>query len=161
MRTLMQDFRYGLRMVRRQPTFSLVVVMTLALAIGANTVIFSFANILMLRPLPLKDQDSLAWIFGIDPHRGGSDGRLKSFAGWSSMTIASDTSLRSGRASLLRRPNRPSERTARATQLVPQRRHRTRRPASRALSATSAKVPQVGQEIAMKTWDHFPEARKA
>src|SRR4051812_2359337 len=44
MRTLLQDFRYGGRMVRRQPTFSLVVIVTLALAIGANTVIFSFAN---------------------------------------------------------------------------------------------------------------------
>ena len=72
MRTLVQDLRYGVRMVRRQPTFSIVVVLTLALAIGANTVIFSFANILLLRPLPLKDPDSLAWVFGIDPHRGGN-----------------------------------------------------------------------------------------
>ena len=72
MRTLMQDLKYGARMVRRQPTFSAVVVMTLALAIGANTVIFSFANILMLRPLPLKDTDTLGWIFNIDPHRGGN-----------------------------------------------------------------------------------------
>ena len=72
MRTLLQDLRYGLRMVRRQPTFSLVVILTLALAIGANTVIFSFANILMLKPLPLKDSDTLAWIFGVDPHRGGN-----------------------------------------------------------------------------------------
>ena len=55
MRTLLQDLRYGARMVRRQPAFSAVVVMTLALAIGANTVIFSFANILLLRPLPLRD----------------------------------------------------------------------------------------------------------
>ena len=54
MRTLLQDLTYGARMARRQPTFSAVVVMTLALAIGANTVIFSFANILLLRPLPLK-----------------------------------------------------------------------------------------------------------
>jgi putative ABC transport system permease protein len=72
MRTLIQDLKYGVRMVRRQPTFSAVVVMTLALAIGANTVIFSFANILMLRPLPLKDTDTLGWIFNIDPHRGGN-----------------------------------------------------------------------------------------
>src|SRR5262249_25899397 len=63
MRTLLQDLRYGARMVRRQPTFSLVVVLTLALAIGANTVIFSFANILLLRPLPLKDPGTLGWVF--------------------------------------------------------------------------------------------------
>ena len=72
MRTFIQDLTYGARMVRRQPTFSLVVVLTLALAIGANTVIFSFANILLLRPLPLKDTQTLGWIFNVDPHRGGN-----------------------------------------------------------------------------------------
>ena len=76
MRTLLQDLRYGARMVRRQPTFSFVVVMTLALAIGANTVIFSFANILLLRPLPLKSPETLGWIFNVDPHRGGDRGSL-------------------------------------------------------------------------------------
>jgi putative ABC transport system permease protein len=76
MRTLMQDLRYGARMVRRQPTFSAVVIMTLALAIGANTVIFSFANILLLRPLPLKDPATLGWVFTVDPHRAGNRGPL-------------------------------------------------------------------------------------
>jgi putative ABC transport system permease protein len=76
MRTLLQDLRYGVRMVRRQPAFSAVVVMTLALAIGANTVIFSFANVLLLRPLPLKDPSSIGWIFTVDPHRGGNRGSL-------------------------------------------------------------------------------------
>jgi len=76
MRTLLQDLRYGVRMVRRQPTFSLVVILTLALAIGANTVIFSFANILMVRPLPLRDTDSLGWVFAVDPHMGGNRGPL-------------------------------------------------------------------------------------
>ena len=63
-------------MVRRQPGFSAVVVLTLALAIGANTVIFSFANVLLLRPLPLHDPSTLGWIFAIDPHRGGNRGPL-------------------------------------------------------------------------------------
>ena len=72
MRTLLQDLRYGVRIVGRQPSFSAVVVLTLALAIGANTVIFSFANILLLRPLPLKDTATIGWLFGVDPHAGGS-----------------------------------------------------------------------------------------
>ena len=76
MRTLLQDLRYGTRMVRRQPGFSAIVVLTLALAIGANTVIFSFANVLLLRPLPLHDPATLGWIFTIDPHRGGNRGSL-------------------------------------------------------------------------------------
>jgi len=76
MRTLLQDLKFGARMVRRQPTFSAVVVMTLALAIGANTVIFSFANILLLRPLPLKSPETLGWLFNVDPHRGGDRASL-------------------------------------------------------------------------------------
>jgi predicted permease len=76
MRTFLQDLSFGARMVRRQPAFSLVVVMTLALAIGANTVIFSFANVLLLRPLPLKDTQRLGWIFAVDPHMGGARGPL-------------------------------------------------------------------------------------
>ena len=76
MRTLWQDLTYGVRMVRRQPAFSFVVILTLALAIGANTVIFGFANILMIRPLPLRDTATLGWIFLVDPHRGGNRGTL-------------------------------------------------------------------------------------
>jgi putative ABC transport system permease protein len=74
MRTFLQDLRYGARMVRRQPAFSAVVVMTLALAIGANTVIFSFANVLLLRPLPLRSPERLGWVFAVEPHRGGTRG---------------------------------------------------------------------------------------
>jgi putative ABC transport system permease protein len=76
MRTFLQDLRFGVRMVGRQPMFSAVVVMTLALAIGANTVIFSFANVLLLRPLPLRDTATLGWIFTVDPHRGGDRGPM-------------------------------------------------------------------------------------
>jgi putative ABC transport system permease protein len=76
MRAFLQDLQYGGRIIRKQPGYSLLIVLTLALAIGANTVIFSFTNILLLRPLPLKDQDTLAWIFMIDPQKGGSRGTL-------------------------------------------------------------------------------------
>src|SRR5260221_2876022 len=76
MRTLLQDLVYGARTARRQPAFSLVVVLTLALAIGANTVIFSFANILLIRPLPLGDTGTLGWVFLVDPHTRGDRGQL-------------------------------------------------------------------------------------
>ena len=76
MNTLLQDLRYGARALVHQPGFALIIVLTLALAIGANTVAFSFTNILVLRPLPLRDQDTLAWIFMVDPQRGGDRGPL-------------------------------------------------------------------------------------
>jgi putative ABC transport system permease protein len=74
MRTLIQDLIYGARTARRQPGFSFVVVLTLALAIGANTVIFSFANVLLIRPLPLTNADRLGWVFLVDPHTRGDRG---------------------------------------------------------------------------------------
>ena len=74
MRTFLQDLRYGIRVGLSQPGFSLTVVLTLALAIGANTVIFSFTNLLLLRPLPLHDQKTIAFIFMVDPQRGGDRG---------------------------------------------------------------------------------------
>src|SRR5262245_50840958 len=76
MRTLLQGLRYGARTARRQPSFSLVVVLTLALAIGANTVIFSFANILLIRPLPMGQDGTLGWLFLVDPHTRGNRGQL-------------------------------------------------------------------------------------
>ena len=71
MSTLIQDLRYGARAVVHHPGFSLIIVLTLALAIGANTVAFSFTNILVVRPLPVRDQETLGWIFMVDPQRGG------------------------------------------------------------------------------------------
>jgi predicted permease len=59
MRTLIQDIRYGIRMLVKNPAMTTVAALTLALGIGANTTIFSAVNGLMLRPLPVANSDRL------------------------------------------------------------------------------------------------------
>lgn len=59
MATLWQDVRFGLRMLVKNPGFTSIAVLTLALGIGANTAIFSLGNVFMFRPLPVKDAERL------------------------------------------------------------------------------------------------------
>jgi predicted permease len=59
MSTLWQDVRFGMRMLWKNPGFTIVAVLTLALGIGANTAIFSLGNVFMFRPLPVKDAERL------------------------------------------------------------------------------------------------------
>ena len=62
MTTLWQDLRYGARMLWKKPGFTLIVVITMALGIGANTAIFSVINSLLLRPLPVERPDEVVAI---------------------------------------------------------------------------------------------------
>src|ERR687890_90748 len=64
---LRQDIVYGLRVLRRNPVFSLVAVVTLALGIGANTALFSITNAVIFRPLPFPEPERLMTLWEGSP----------------------------------------------------------------------------------------------
>jgi putative ABC transport system permease protein len=73
MDTLRCNLFLSLRQIRRPPGVSTAIILTLALAIGANTAIFSFVNALLIRPFPFRDSDQLV---KIESMRGGQPGKL-------------------------------------------------------------------------------------
>ena len=88
MSNLLQDIRYGLRMLLKHKGFTAVAVVALGLGIGANTAIFSLVNGVLLRPLPYPDAERIIYFEGANPSQGISESNVSypDYVEWSKQT---------------------------------------------------------------------------
>src|ERR1700683_3124949 len=84
--SLLQDLRYGARMLRKSPGFTAIVIVTLALGIGANTAIFSFVYGVLLAPLPYHDASRLVVLNETTPRVGIVSVSYPNFLDWRSQS---------------------------------------------------------------------------
>ncbi|HEX8720562.1 MAG TPA: ABC transporter permease [Pyrinomonadaceae bacterium] len=99
MTTLLQDVRYGLRMLARSPGFTAVAVVSLALGVGVNTAIFSVFNAVLIRPLPVvAEQSRLVWLRAPQSYPDFEDLRAqaRSFEGMAAVSGTREFSLARG-----------------------------------------------------------------
>jgi predicted permease len=84
METLFKDLRYGIRSLLKQPAFTLVAVITLALGIGANSAMFTVVNAVLLRPLSYPESDRIMLFEGVNPPQGitQSNMSIPDFVDW-------------------------------------------------------------------------------
>jgi putative ABC transport system permease protein len=80
MRTLLQDLRYGLRMMIKSPGFAVIAVLTLALGIGANTAIFSYVDAWIIKPIPYPHPEQLMVLMGHNTKKGWTENAVTSTA---------------------------------------------------------------------------------
>src|SRR5256885_295649 len=88
MNTLLQDLRYGFRLLLKNKGFAAVAILALALGVGANTAIFSLVNGVLLRPLPFPDAERIVYFEGKNPPAGITDSNISflDFIDWSQQT---------------------------------------------------------------------------
>ena len=90
MGSVLQDLRYGLRTILKDPGFALVAILTLALGIGANSTLFSVVDGILLRPLPFPDPGRLVALWENVPEKGWNQEPLSypDFADWEARALS-------------------------------------------------------------------------